>query len=282
MTPFRCCVYLRLEGPMQSWGNHARGPNRAHRTTHTRPTKSGVVGMVANALGRDFTDRIDDLAAMSFGVRADMPGRLEVDYHTAGAGGFPLLPGNAYRNPKWFSRLRRDDMTLHDDQYAAPADVTWDVATSTLVSGSGKVVVTHDWYLSDASFLASLAGPRALVEEIAESLTHPRRPIYLGRRAYLPSRSVLVGTGDVLEPVEALAIPPRTPRGRRGPLQAWIEPSPPVQGSVGEALVVSDQPLSYGGPTARAARLELAVTVNPPEASGHPVTGVDHDDLTSR
>jgi CRISPR system Cascade subunit CasD len=237
--------------------------------------------MVANALGRDFTDRIDDLAAMSFGVRADVPGSLEVDYHTAGAGHFPLLPGNVYRNRRWFSRSRRDEMILHDDQYVAPADVTRDVATSTLVSGSGNVVVTHDWYLSDASFLVSLAGPLALVEKIAESLAHPRRPIYLGRRAYLPSHTVLVGTGAALEPLAALSAPPRTPRSRRGPVRAWIEPSQGA-GNAAEALVVSDQPLSYGGPTARAARLELAVTVDPPDAPGCFLTSGDHQDPTSR
>src|ERR1700712_1573639 len=114
------CVYLRLEGPMQSWGNHARGANRAHRTTHSRPTKSGVIGMVANALGRDFADCIDDLTALEFGVRADVPGRLEVDYHTAGDGTFPLFPAEAYRNRKWSRRVNSGRMMLNEGEYVGP------------------------------------------------------------------------------------------------------------------------------------------------------------------
>jgi CRISPR system Cascade subunit CasD len=264
MTAREGCVYLRLEGPMQSWGNHARGANRAHRTTHTRPTKSGVVGMVANALGRDFSDCISDLAALGFGVRADVPGRLEVDYHIAGAGIFPLLPGEAYRDRKWFRRLRSGQMVLGENEYAAAANVTWDPNTASLVADAGNVVVTYDWYLADASFLAVLLGPSALIEKIAEALAEPRRPMYLGRRAFLPSHPVLAGTADLADPIAALAVPARAPRSRPGSVRAWIEPSAHCGGVTADAVPVNDQPVSFGGPTSRAARLEVAASVNPP------------------
>jgi CRISPR system Cascade subunit CasD len=267
MTARECCVFLRLEGPMQSWGNHARGANGAHRTTHTRPTKSGVIGMVANAIGRDYSDGIGDLAALGFGVRADVPGRLEVDYHTAGAGTFPMLPGEAYRNRKWFRRMRSGHMVLGEDEYGAAANVTYDPNTASLVADAGNVVVTHDWYLADASFLAVLLGPAALVDGIAEALAKPRRPIYLGRRAFLPSRPILAGTADLSDPIVALAVPARASRTRPGPVPAWIEPSSHSGGVAAQAVPVSDQPVSFGGPTARAARLEVAAAVNPVEAA---------------
>jgi CRISPR system Cascade subunit CasD len=265
MTTPQGAVLLRLEGPMQSWGNRARGANNAHRTTHTRPTKSGVIGMVANALGRDFSDDIDDLAMMKFGVRADVLGRLEVDYHTTGAGAFPVLPGEVYRNRKWFSRDRLDQMVLHEDEYVAPIDVTHDVSTETVFSAPGKTVVTHDWYLADASFLAVLVGSWIVVDDIAEALACPRRPMYLGRRAYLPSEPVLVGTATVSDTISALRFFPRSARTPTGPVPAWIEPPNPEHAN-SVAVPVSDQPISFGGPVARAARLELAVSVDPPAA----------------
>lgn len=266
MTARDACVYLRLEGPMQSWGNHARGANRAHRTTHSRPTKSGVIGLVANALGRDFAAAIGDLAALSFGVRADVPGRLEVDYHTAGGGTFPLLPGEAYRNRKWARRSKSGPTVLDDDEYVAPANVTWDASSARLVADAGNVVVTHDWYLADASFLAVLLGPSVVIDAIAAGLAKPWRPMYLGRRAYLPSRPVLAGTARSGDLIAALNVPARARHSRPGPLSAWIEPSLRPGEVAAEAIPVNDQPVSFGGPTARAARLEVAVLIDPPDA----------------
>ncbi len=71
---------LRLAGPLQAWGSSARF---ARRTTETAPTKSGVIGMLAAALGRDRTADLSDLAALSFAVRIDQPGTRLRDFQTA-------------------------------------------------------------------------------------------------------------------------------------------------------------------------------------------------------
>ncbi|MFD9337195.1 type I-E CRISPR-associated protein Cas5/CasD [Streptomyces sp. NPDC060028] len=71
---------LRLAGPLQSWGSSARF---ARRTTETAPTKSGVVGMLAAALGRDRTCDLSDLTALSFAVRIDQAGTRLRDFQTA-------------------------------------------------------------------------------------------------------------------------------------------------------------------------------------------------------
>lgn len=73
-------LLLRLAGPLQSWGSSARF---ARRTTENAPTKSGVVGMLAGALGRDRDADVSDLAALRFGVRIDQPGTRIRDYQTA-------------------------------------------------------------------------------------------------------------------------------------------------------------------------------------------------------
>jgi CRISPR system Cascade subunit CasD len=71
---------LRLAGPLQSWGASSRF---ARRTTERAPTKSGVVGLLAAAQGRDRSADITDLAALRFAVRLDQPGTRVRDYQTA-------------------------------------------------------------------------------------------------------------------------------------------------------------------------------------------------------
>jgi CRISPR system Cascade subunit CasD len=65
---------------MQSWGTRSRF---SHRDTETEPSKSGVLGLVAAALGRPRGAALDDLAALRMAVRVDAAGHIESDYQTA-------------------------------------------------------------------------------------------------------------------------------------------------------------------------------------------------------
>ena len=73
-------LLMQLAGPVQSWGASARF---ARRTTEPAPTKSGVIGLLAAALGRERSADIADLAALRFGVRVDQRGIPVRDYQTA-------------------------------------------------------------------------------------------------------------------------------------------------------------------------------------------------------
>lgn len=73
-------LMLRLVGPMQSWGTTSRFDERE---TQLEPSKSGVLGLICAALGRDRKEAVDDLAALVMGVRVDREGVLMRDYHTA-------------------------------------------------------------------------------------------------------------------------------------------------------------------------------------------------------
>ncbi|WP_329791946.1 type I-E CRISPR-associated protein Cas5/CasD [Lentzea sp. DG1S-22] len=72
---------LCFDAPMQSWGTRSRG---VIRDTTSEPTKSGVVGLLAAALGisREDDDAIAELARLRLAVRVDREGILERDYHT--------------------------------------------------------------------------------------------------------------------------------------------------------------------------------------------------------
>ena len=73
-------LLLRLVGPLQAWGADSKFETRR---TERMPTKSGVLGMVAAALGRRRDADLSDLSALRFGVRVDQEGSLLRDYHTA-------------------------------------------------------------------------------------------------------------------------------------------------------------------------------------------------------
>lgn len=178
-------VLLRLEGPVQGWGG--AGSRWDFRSSEMRPTKSGVIGLVANALGRTYDDPIDDLAALKFGVRADRPGHIEFDYRTAGGGTFPLdaktvQEAGATAKTKSFSI--ETDLLGRSVRYGAPRGAAdWSEA------GRGTVL-RHQTMLVDSGFLVALTGSSDLVGEVASAVAAPARMLSLGRRANPPAHSV--------------------------------------------------------------------------------------------
>jgi CRISPR system Cascade subunit CasD len=73
-------LLLRLAGPLQAWGCDSKFETRR---TGKEPSKSGVIGLLAAALGRRRDASLDDLARLRFGVRVDHEGELLRDFHTA-------------------------------------------------------------------------------------------------------------------------------------------------------------------------------------------------------
>lgn len=74
-------LLLRLAAPLQAWGSSSKF---IVRSTEREPTKSGVIGMVAAALGiqrNDDAKKLAPLAQLRFGVRADKEGILLKDFH---------------------------------------------------------------------------------------------------------------------------------------------------------------------------------------------------------
>ena len=73
-------LLIRIAGPLQSWGDSSRFTVRG---TRREPTKSGIVGLLAAALGRPRDASVDDLACLKMAVRTDQPGTLLEDFQTA-------------------------------------------------------------------------------------------------------------------------------------------------------------------------------------------------------
>lgn len=75
-------LLLRLAAPLQAWGADSKFETRK---TNREPTKSGVIGLLAAALGlrRDESEGLARLTGLRFGVRVEREGQLLVDYHIA-------------------------------------------------------------------------------------------------------------------------------------------------------------------------------------------------------
>ena len=76
-------LLLRFAAPLQAWGSSSKFDIR---TTEREPTKSGVIGMIASALGiqrnaENADDELKKLNEMRFGVRVEKEGKLIKDFH---------------------------------------------------------------------------------------------------------------------------------------------------------------------------------------------------------
>jgi len=165
-------LFLRLEGPLQAWGDRAIG-NR--RRTLSVPSKSGVVGLLGAALGLSRTQlnqRLHQLNELAMAVRVDRAGSLLEDYHTVGA---------------------RIGVLAADGKVKRTAS-----------TGEFEAVISPRQYLVDASFLVVLQGRPELIQELAAALQQPAWPLFLGRKRCVPGCHVYAGQADGLSLAEAL------------------------------------------------------------------------------
>lgn len=158
-------LLLRLAGPLQSWGEHS---HFNERDTARFPTRSGVIGLLAAALGRHRGEPLGDLARLSLTVRTDRPGVLLRDLHTVGGG--------------------------------LPPKATVTTAEGKKRTGDTGTLLTHRSYLADAAFTVAVTArdgsDRDLLSHCAEALRAPQWPLFLGRRSCPPEGPVLLGETD--------------------------------------------------------------------------------------
>ena len=71
-------LLLRIAAPLQAWGDESKFEIRR---TQREPTKSGILGMVAAAMGKKRDESLEELVKLSFGVRVDQEGAIKRDFH---------------------------------------------------------------------------------------------------------------------------------------------------------------------------------------------------------
>lgn len=160
-------LLLRLAAPMQAWGADSQFEVRK---TNREPTKSGVIGLLAAALGLRRDEPLGELAALRFGVRVDREGVLLRDFHMA---------HGAKENKSKQSSSKSAEL--------------------------GTPYMSTRYYLCDAVFLAGVSSDdEALMARLAEAVEYPAFPLFLGRRSCPPEGRVSLGLRN-LPLVEALA-----------------------------------------------------------------------------
>ena len=145
-------LFLRLESPLQSWGEDSQW---SERRTAPEPTKSGVVGLLACALCWNDDARLRDLARrVRVGVRCDVRGTSAPlkDYHTVGGG---------YESPQLLNA--KGELKIS--------------------SGKAHTEPTSRYYLCDASFLVAVQADADTITQLAHAVQFPVWQLYLGRKS---------------------------------------------------------------------------------------------------
>ena len=180
-------LLLRLEAPLQSWGERSRWDVR---DTADRLTKSGVIGLLGAAFGYSRLDsRLRQLSeTLRFGVRVDRPGERMVDFQTV-TGVLPRADGK--------------NKGKEDDPYT---------------------IISPRSYLQDASFLVGLEGPMDTLKACKDALLRPKWPVYLGRKCCPPAVPVFqkLSEGVTLEAAfKVVGLAPRS--GGQRPVVQYCE-----------------------------------------------------------
>jgi CRISPR system Cascade subunit CasD len=121
---------IPLAGPLQSWGTRSRFANRDCERT---PTKSGVLGIIAAALGIERGADIGELRSLAFGVRADREGILRREFQTTldvasaqgGVAKDPQTSSRYYLADAVFLAAIGGDAVLIERVYAALRSPQW-------------------------------------------------------------------------------------------------------------------------------------------------------------
>lgn len=207
-------LILRLEGPLQAWGDVALDPRRP---TLPCPSRSALAGLLANALGWRYRDADRTTAlqdALRFAVREEREDgrepRLLVDYQTA-------------------------DLDADCEGWTS-----WGVESRAGAKGRNGTQILLKEYLAEACYLVALGlaeGAPVTLDGLAEALRRPARPLFLGRKACPPAGPLCAGQRVLAEnPYQALC---QLPTATREPtLRAWCEPAwlprPPTPGETSE------------------------------------------------
>lgn len=164
MEERKTILVLRLEGPLQSWGENAKWD---FRDSSTMPTKSGIVGLLGCAMGveRSSPVLVELAQSITVAVRADRPGVRFVDFQT--------VEGNPLRTADGGKR-------------------------------KNGVFLSPHAYLQDSCFTVFIDTTPEWQQRIISALENPRWCMYLGRKNCVPSRPILADRMEAADLMEAL------------------------------------------------------------------------------
>ena len=229
MASETAALAIYLDAPLQSWGVSSRFQRRG---TESAPSKSGVLGLIAAAMGidkhgPDESERLAPLSACRFSVFPLATGentapvlRLE-DFHTVGGG------------------YDRDDPV---DKLRIARKASGGVSTT---------IVTRRFYHEQARFAALIEGDSGILQKAAAALEDPVWGVWFGRKCCLPAAPLLPTlASSISKALDALLHKTGSRIVGEGRIEqdgdgAWHQPDQPV--SFGRREFIS-RPLSRSSP----------------------------------
>jgi len=199
---------LLLDGPLQSWGFASRFQRRA---TGLHPTKSGIIGLIAAAMGlakgsaaeRTMLPELAKLRMSSLAIPRDVP---------SASAGRPVLRLDDYHT---VLNTRRASGMMNKD-----------------------AVVTRRQYLLEARFGVILGGDRSVLERAAAALQNPQWGVWFGRKSCIPAEPIFRGLFDAELEAQRELIRDRSSEE----FTTVTEVEDFVEGTDS----ISDQPISFG------------------------------------
>jgi CRISPR system Cascade subunit CasD len=197
-------LILRLDGPLQAWGDVALDPRRP---TRAFPSRSGLAGLLANALGWQYRDAERTTAlqdALRYAVREDRRPQVIRDYQTANLGAIGVQGWT-----RWGMEKRGG-------------------------SAAEGTQILEKFYLADGLFHVALTladdAPTAL-DEVEQALRRPARPLFLGRKGCPPAAPLIARRVTAPTPLDAARNVPLSAQCRErlersgGSIRFWYDPT---------------------------------------------------------
>lgn len=196
-------LLLRFDAPLMSFGSVVVDQ---HNRTDALPYRAMLTGLIANALGltRHDETKLEELQTrIRYAARRDRKGTTIVDFQTV-----DFSQGYMASNLGWTTRGR-----LEERKGGGASDGTH---------------IRYRHYLADAIVTVALtldpADEEPSLSAISQALKLPARPLFLGRKACIPSGPIWLGEVEAPSLRQALEEAPRSERGDAGKLQAiWHE-----------------------------------------------------------
>jgi CRISPR system Cascade subunit CasD len=211
-------LLLWLEGNFQSWGHNSMFNQRK---TLDFPTKSGVLGLMLSAMGRNGEQRefLAEFSQLDMQVKAYSKTKSIApylfDYQTIG-GGYDILN-------------KHENLFVPKDEQGK--------------NTSFSSVIINKYYLQDSIFAVFMEIPHIYQEEVKEGLLFPCRPIFLGRKNCTPTEFVFQGIFDHLSEAKEKA---NTLSKQKGIYHKFDVLQGESENKALKRIIINDIPVSLG------------------------------------
>lgn len=181
-------LFMRLAGPMQSWGVMSRF---SRRDTGKEPSRSGIIGIICAAMGIDRADDgHPDLAKLSrakLGIRVLRGGVLQSDYHTAsqvakadgGTKDTELSTRFYLADADFIAAIQSEDRDLLQRVHAALKRPVWQIFLGRKAFvPSMPIYLKDDVAIAENTDLSSVLKDAVLPERLGISISEKRLDIH--------------------------------------------------------------------------------------------------------